>query len=104
MNIPFSPAEMLGALAMLVAGVTGYAELRQGRKQDRERIELLEADVEELKKGALTMALLEQTTENLNEAVKAITAEAVAGRNTMENIGKALVRIETKLELQERRV
>lgn len=114
MNLPFSVEELAAYTAVIVGTVTAVAELRsqikvvQTREHARDdrisqldgQVATLEAEVSELKEGQLAVALLEQAVASLNTTARSMNEEARATRETMETMGRSLVRIETKMSME----
>jgi hypothetical protein len=108
MNLSISLGEALTAAALLASGATAWATLRtsfRATKADHDRrLTAVEADVAELKESQVTVALLQQTVQNFEATANGIVQESRATRQTMETMGKSLVRIETQLAMEGRPV
>lgn len=100
MDLTLSAGDIITLIVMGTAYVCGYVELRYTVKTLKERATTLEADVTELKEERLTVALLQAAVERLEVVGNNLSEEARTTRTTMEQIGKSLVRIETRMEME----
>ena len=98
MNVAFSGEEIAAFLTLLVAGVGGFASLRVRVHNQGTVIKRLEEEVAELQEGQVAVALLQQTVQEFRRTVESFNTQAASTRQEMADMGKSIVRLETKLE------
>lgn len=102
MAISFSIEELAASVTLLGTGIVAFANLRARITSQGQRLEAVELEVDELKKKQVAVALLQQTVASFAQSVEAMNTEHRLTRATLEQMGKSLVRIETKLEMEQR--
>jgi len=102
MNIPFEPNQVVTLLAMFVAVLGGYFELKfavaeNGRKVTRleiDEINRLKTEIEAIKQGATAAALLADATNRLETEVRHLRQAAV-------RMDRFMVRVAMKLGMED---
>lgn len=118
MDLPFSGEELAAGVTLVAAVSAAFAnlrshlkaleaELRSQLRVARERdathdveIKALEADVAGLKESQLAVLLLKQTVASFERTAANLSEEGRMTRATMETMGRSLVRIETKMDME----